>query len=102
MKPLINQLIESDHKLKHHEELCDQIHETYRIKNADYGDSFGSVYRKLGMVSALTQITHKYERLMQLGLSDKQQVKDESLKDTLLDLANYCLMTVMEVEAHND
>ena len=34
----------------------------------------------------------------QLILTDEQQVKDESLRDTLLDLANYCLMTVMEME----
>lgn len=30
--------------------------------------------------------------------ADNQQVKDETIRDTLLDLANYTIMTVMEID----
>lgn len=32
---------------------------------------------------------------------DKVQI-EESLKDTLIEMVNYCLMTVMELENEND
>ena len=32
---------------------------------------------------------------------DRQRVKSESITDTLLDMANYCIMTVIEIENQN-
>lgn len=72
---------------------------TYEAKNADYGDSVGDTYNKFGDVSFLTRITDKYNRI--LSLSDKGscgEVKDESLDDTILDLANYCVLWLVERE----
>ena len=31
-----------------------------------------------------------------------QKVNDESIRDTLIDLANYAIMTVLEMEVEND
>lgn len=85
-------------KISAHSDLCKQIHDTYIAKNHDYGDSFGETYRKLGIISALTRISDKYNRLCSLVMSsDGQKVNDESIQDTLLDMANYCLMTVIEL-----
>lgn len=70
---------------------------TYEAKNADYGDSVGDTYNKFGDVSFLTRITDKYNRI--LSLSDKGEcgeVKDERLDDTILDLANYCVLWLVE------
>ena len=50
-----------------------------------------------GIITALTQISHKYHRLMNIGLGTKPLV-DESIDDTLLDMANYCILTIMELE----
>ena len=80
-----------------HAGICAELTNTYRKKNADYGNSFSRAVEKYGLVSALTRISDKFNRLESLILHKEQEVKDESIQDTLLDLANYCIMTVMEI-----
>lgn len=80
-----------------HAGICAELTDTYRKKNADYGNSFSRAVEKYGLVSALTRISDKFNRLESLILHKEQEVKDESVQDTLLDLANYCIMTVMEI-----
>ena len=91
--------------MNRHEEICKELNELYKIKNSDYGDSFGETYRKLGIISAVTRISDKTNRLQNLCI-DKTllQVKDESIRDSLRDLANYAIMTIMEMdgECEND
>ena len=36
-------------------------------------------------------------RLMSLAVSHDAQVKDEKIEDTLLDMANYAIMTLIEL-----
>lgn len=85
-------------KYKRHEEICKMLNDTYIRKNKDYGDSFGEMFQELGIITAVTRIGDKYGRLKNLVKVGERQVKDESLRDTLLDMANYCIMTVMELE----
>ena len=85
-------------KYARHKELTEELTITYRQKNHDYGDSFGKTFQTLGIISAVTRITDKYNRLVALATGKEQQVKDESMIDTLKDMANYCLMTVIELE----
>ena len=87
-------------KVSKHKKLCEQLNKTYEQKNHDYGNSFGETYKKLGIISAITRISDKYNRICSLTTksADERKVKDESIKDTLLDLANYCIMTVIEME----
>lgn len=81
-----------------HKEICNELNQTYEKKNSDYGNSFGNTFEKLGIISAITRITDKYNRLVSLCTSEKdRQVKDETISDTLLDMANYCIMTEMEL-----
>ena len=89
-------------KIQRHKELCEGIHAIYEAKNADYGDSFGKTFELLGIISAVTRITDKYNRMVQLAIGHDQRVKDESIKDTLIDMANYCIMTVMEIEKQEE
>ena len=84
-------------KVEQHKALCLGMNALFEKKNHDYGDSFSETYRKLGIISAVTQITHKYNRLVEIATSGQQQVADETLEDTLIDLANYSIMTVMEL-----
>lgn len=88
---------------KRHQEICDNIHETWLQKNAAYGDSFHQLYADLGIISAVTQITHKYNRLKNLAKEKNADLLagDESIQDTLIDMANYCIMTAMEIEREN-
>lgn len=88
-------------RVSKHQQICEQLNKTYEQKNHDYGNSFGETYKKLGIISAITRISDKYNRIC--SLANKQAlVKDESIKDTLLDLANYCIMTVIEMEENNN
>ncbi|HEI0617255.1 TPA: DUF1599 domain-containing protein [Escherichia coli] len=60
----------------------------YTKKNSDYGDAFGKSIDKHGMED-------KLGRLDALTSGTDQQVFDEKLEDTVLDLANYAIMTAM-------
>lgn len=78
-------------------EITNEMAELHARKNADYGDSFGQTYRELGIISAVTRMSDKMNRLkMLVAHKDAQQVKDESIDDTLIDLACYAVMTLME------
>lgn len=81
-----------------HKQLTEELTKIYQQKNQDYGNSFGKTFETLGIISAVTRITDKYNRLVSLATGHKQQVQDESIIDTLKDMANYCLMTIIELE----
>lgn len=84
-------------KILIHENICKELNETYKKKNADYGDSVGELYAKLGDITLLTRISDKYNRLMNLLDPKKEgEVNYESVDDTILDMANYCIIWLME------
>lgn len=85
-----------DHQL--HLQLIMEMHEIYKVKNIDYGSSFAEQYEEYGILSAIIRFDDKIRRLKQLLKSGQAQVKDESLKDTVKDLANYAVMLWMELE----
>ena len=90
-------------RIKRHKEICELLNEVYARKNHDYGNSFGETFDKLGIISAITRISDKYNRLVSLCTKpeEERKVKDESINDTLLDMANYCIMTVIEMYKDN-
>lgn len=83
-----------NNKIKVHKEICDTLNKTYEAKNADYGDSFGKLRQEFPD-AILIRLTDKLERLKTLYSGGKCAV-DESIEDTLLDLANYAIMEVIE------
>lgn len=80
-----------------HADICTELNGIYTQKNAAYGDAFGETFQKLGIVSAITRITDKVNRLQTLALNPDIDRGDESLEDTCMDLANYAIMTVMQL-----
>lgn len=88
-------------KYEKHLKICEKLNEIYINKNHDYGDSFGETFRKLGIVSAVTRITDKTNRLQSL-CKKEQKVNDESIRDTLMDLANYAIMTIIELDEEQE
>lgn len=76
------------------QKICNQMYETYKMKNADYGNSFDKSCDEFGITAALVRIGDKFNRIKQLT-KQKNLVKDESIEDTLLDLANYSIMTML-------
>ena len=88
--------------LQQHKQLLQQIHDTYVKKNHDYGDSFSRSFKKYGLVAAMVRMEDKWNRLDNMALGAEQKVADETIRDTLLDLAGYCIMTTMELDREKD
>lgn len=76
--------------------------DTYERKNADYGVSFSNSVSELGLVAGFVPILHKCNRLKNLIKGNDAQVKEESIRDTLLDMANYCILLSMEIDKTSD
>lgn len=91
-------------KVERHKQICLALNALYARKNHDYGDSFHQTFVEEGMAMSRIRLGDKLNRFKTLSRKlDSQRVSDESLKDTLLDLANYAIMTVLEMEdAPND
>ena len=85
-------------KIKRHGDLCNYIHDIYKTKNTAYGDSFGKSYEEWGIPAAAIRITDKFNRFINLAKNPGLDGGDERITDTLLDMANYALMTVIELE----
>ena len=81
------------------EEITKEMNSIYIKKNNDYGNSFDKSCDEFGLVSPAIRMTDKLNRFKSLiKTKDEYMVKDESIKDTLLDLANYAILTYMYVQ----
>lgn len=89
---------ETKSKVQLHKEICTEINELYAKKNHDYGDSFHQTFVEEGMAMARIRLGDKFNRFKTLSRGGTQRVNDESIRDTLIDLANYAIMTVLEME----
>lgn len=84
-------------KIQIHKDICSKLHDTYKAKNADYGDSFAKVRQEYDN-AIIIRLMDKLERLKRLYDKDYTNKVDESIDDTLLDLANYAIMELVERE----
>lgn len=75
-------------------DIATNMAKTYAAKNHDYGNSFEESLDEFGLVASVVRLGDKMNRIKSLTKKEAQ-VKDESIKDTLLDMANYAIMTVM-------
>lgn len=88
----------SKEKVIYHKKLLDNMHDLYKTKNVDYGDSVSQTFLKYGMVSFLVRIEDKLNRVNTLTNKKEQKVLDEKIEDSLLDMANYCLLALIELK----
>lgn len=79
-------------------QIAEDIAALYEKKDAVYGDSFGDTFQKLGVISAVTRISDKYNRLCNLATKTEVDNLGESIEDTLKDMAAYCIMTLMKLK----
>ena len=100
LEPAENNIMEVNNmdRLGIYQHIINNLEDTYKKKNSDYGNSVGDTYEKFGDISFLTRITDKYNRMVNLvcNSNNVRKVKDEALEDTILDLANYCLLWLVE------
>lgn len=80
------------------EQLTKQMFETFKCKNKDYGDSTTQTYKEFGLTSYAIRINDKLNRVKSFCKKGELEVKGESVKDSLMDLANYCLLAVIDIE----
>lgn len=66
-------------------------------KNNDYGNSFERLNNQFGPLAGVIRIHDKINRILSL-VDREQQVVDESLIDTYMDLANYANMQLEWLE----
>lgn len=73
----------------------DEMNDVFALKNRNYGNSFEISLDKYGIIAALTRLSDKFNRLETLILKGENGTNDESIADTLIDLANYSVMTAV-------
>ena len=77
-------------------QIANGLTELYERKNADYGNSFSKTFEEFGMTSTIVRLSDKLERLKTLSKKEAK-VKDESIQDTVMDIAVYAMLTLMEL-----
>jgi len=95
--------------MEYHLQFCMDMHETTKKKNSDYTGKSDDPFQNLklcehlGVASTeagiLTRMGDKIQRIasfIQLGFL---LVKDESVEDTLADLANYCILLAAYIKS---
>ena len=90
-----------NNKVDRHKQICMALNDLYARKNHDYGDSFHQTFTEEGLAMARIRLGDKFNRFKTLSRATEKKVTDESIRDTLLDLANYALMTVLEMESEH-
>lgn len=83
-------------KIDIHQAVLDEMHDLYIRKNADYGDSFAQLRKRYPnfVCMRLFDKLNRLDTLIQPGYEAK--VTDEKLEDTLMDIANYAVMEIVE------
>lgn len=82
-------------------EITRKMSDIYAKKNHDYGNSFQKMFLKYGMAYPKIHLEEKLNRIDSLT-KDCNMVDDEGLVDSLYDLANYAILTIMEIERGKD
>ncbi|MBQ3474554.1 MAG: DUF1599 domain-containing protein [Bacilli bacterium] len=88
-------------KVDKFKEIVDGMLDLYQRKQADYGDSAAKTFDEWGLVSFLVRMEDKMNRV--INLTQKQgeaKVADEKIEDTILDLANYSIMALIEMDRY--
>lgn len=78
-------------------DITNVLYDTFKTKNHDYGNSFSELFAECGMTYAYGHMAEKLKRVKSL-MSDEAKVNGESMRDSLLDLANYAILTIMELD----
>lgn len=90
-----------ENRLDIHKEICTDIHKLYIKKNRDYGDSFANLRKRYPLFVCM-RVFDKLNRLESCMEKGTIVVKDETIEDTLMDIANYCIMEIVERRADKE
>ena len=80
--------------------IAEKIIDLHERKNNDYGNAAHESYEEFGIISYVIRLNDKLNRLKSLTKPGaEQQVKEESIVDTLMDLAAYSIMAIESLKA---
>lgn len=94
---LLPNIVDDTSDAKAFRDITNKMYDTFKQKNTDYGNSFHKIFKECGMTYAYGHMAEKLERINSLR-KNEAKVKGESMKDSLYDLANYAILTIMELE----
>ena len=92
----------NDDKINSHKQIVLEMHDLYKKKNADYGDSFARLRQRYPnfVCMRLFDKLNRLDTLMTPGY--EARVADEKIEDTLMDIANYAVMEILERRVNKD
>ena len=76
----------------------DECYELFKKKNADYGNAF----EDYGTIGILVRMNDKIRRAININNKQITLVNDENLRDTLVDLHNYCALAITLLDKDSD
>lgn len=85
--------ITSDELNEAHATICNTLKDLRMKKGHDYGQCFEFSMADYGLLSPVIRFRDKLGRLENLLKVKDSKVEDESIRDTILDLGNYCILT---------
>lgn len=71
-------------------------------KNLAYGDSFSKSLDEDGLLVLKIRLGDKFNRISSLIKRDELKENDESLEDTLLDMAGYAILGLKYLKEHKN
>lgn len=80
----------------------DHLADILQAKNDAYGDSFTKSLDEDGLLVLKIRLGDKFNRISELIKNGKFKENDESLEDTLLDLAGYSILGLKYLEEHKN
>jgi|SRR5579872_4722674 len=80
--------------IKAHKEMCEEARALMALKNHDYAKNNDPLrnFHMFGSFGVLVRLSDKIARLRTFEEKGFFKVKDESVKDTILDIVNYALI----------
>jgi hypothetical protein len=103
IEPITHNLPEKKLKLNkdHIKQECEVLADILIKKNHDYGNSVQDQFNEYGLTSILIRLDDKLKRLKSLQKKE-QLVKEESIIDTLTDIAGYAVLGAICLEIKNE
>lgn len=80
----------------------DKLAATLQQKNDAYGDSFTKSVDEDGLLVLKIRLGDKFNRISELIKNRKLKENDESLEDTLLDMAGYSILGLKWLKEHEN
>lgn len=91
---------EYENELAYFKHKTEEMYKIFEGKRKDYGPTTTKTFEEYGIVAMLVRMEDKFGRLKSLTMQGAAP-HYESIEDTLMDLANYCIITLLEMAKQN-